>query len=518
MYDPMGYTSYPPAPVPPAVVWFVGSDPAWRRWAGHALREAGITLTTSFSLSHAVEETFDGLPDMVLMEVKSLEELKRLVGLTVMGETSVIGLGERDHVVGALEAGATDVLTRDMSSMEVVARLNAHYRTARTLKRVSHANTSLRDNTKRVRSERQQAKEEAESLRQYARFFDSAADGIAVLDPGGRVIFANPRAYHLVGREAGSVGGKKIKEIVHHDDRATAKDLWERVQRGEHPRDVDLRVMRGDGTSMVASVSFASVQQGEGSVLIHFRDVTESRAVETELLRTKEFLEALVQACPDGIVACDLSGKIILFNDSAARMLGILAAEALDRGDARTLYADGEASRMMNLLRAARAQGRGHISAVRTELRTAQGEPVPVELSAAFICEGRRPVATFGILKDLRDHIEVEERLEQAQMRLAQGEKQALIAELAGAAAHELNQPLTSLLACADLLVRKIPADAPGHDLARTMSEQVERMADIIRKVGKITKYETKSYVGGQRIVDLDRASADGDGPSPTVG
>ena len=32
-------------------------------------------------------------------------------------------------------------------------------------------------------------------------------------------------------------------------------------------------------------------------------------------------------------------------------------------------------------------------------------------------------------------------------------------------------------------------------------------MNDIVRKIGRITKYETKSYVGGQRIVDLDKSS-----------
>jgi hypothetical protein len=32
-------------------------------------------------------------------------------------------------------------------------------------------------------------------------------------------------------------------------------------------------------------------------------------------------------------------------------------------------------------------------------------------------------------------------------------------------------------------------------------------MAEIVRKIGKITKYETKSYVGRARILDLDRSA-----------
>ena len=32
-------------------------------------------------------------------------------------------------------------------------------------------------------------------------------------------------------------------------------------------------------------------------------------------------------------------------------------------------------------------------------------------------------------------------------------------------------------------------------------------MSEIVRKIGKITKYETKSYVGRARILDLDKAA-----------
>ena len=36
-------------------------------------------------------------------------------------------------------------------------------------------------------------------------------------------------------------------------------------------------------------------------------------------------------------------------------------------------------------------------------------------------------------------------------------------------------------------------------------------MAEIVRKIGKITKYETKSYVGGAKILDLEKASEETD-------
>ncbi len=32
-------------------------------------------------------------------------------------------------------------------------------------------------------------------------------------------------------------------------------------------------------------------------------------------------------------------------------------------------------------------------------------------------------------------------------------------------------------------------------------------MAAIVRKLGSLTRYETKSYVGGAQIIDLDRSA-----------
>jgi hypothetical protein len=34
-------------------------------------------------------------------------------------------------------------------------------------------------------------------------------------------------------------------------------------------------------------------------------------------------------------------------------------------------------------------------------------------------------------------------------------------------------------------------------------------MAEIVRKIGKITRYETKAYVGKARIVDLERSTGE---------
>ncbi len=147
------------------------------------------------------------------------------------------------------------------------------------------------------------------------------------------------------------------------------------------------------------------------------------------------------------------------------------------------------------------------MTSTRKEILSKSGEVIPVLITAWSVTEQGEEVATAGIFTDLRDRLRIERKLSQAQEKLMQTEQQAVIAELAGATAHELNQPLTSVLGYAEMAKRKIGDDDTITRIIDTIISEAERMADIVRKIGRITKYETKSYVGGQRIVDLDKSS-----------
>jgi PAS domain S-box-containing protein len=285
--------------------------------------------------------------------------------------------------------------------------------------------------------------------------------------------------------------------------------IWERFRVGELARGVDLSMVRRDGEDIVIRASIAQLAEGDCALLISFQDVTDDRRTERELVRTMQFLESLIDASVDGIVAADLQGNILLFNEAAERMYGYNTEEVIGRLSARELYPDDGAARVMRMLRSDQYGGRDKLEPTRLEAQGKNGERIPIRLSAAMVYEKGKPSATFGIFTDLRDRLRVEERLAEATQKLASSEKQALIAELAGTAAHELNQPLTSIMAYAQLLERKLPADTAESRAAQTMVSEAQRMADIVKKIGKMTKYETKSYVGGQKILDLDRSGED---------
>ncbi|MDH5491895.1 MAG: PAS domain S-box protein, partial [Myxococcales bacterium] len=329
------------------------------------------------------------------------------------------------------------------------------------------------------------------------------------------VLFANPRAYEIIGYPEDAITGRQVQEIVHPQEREYARKIWTDCERGDLPRGIDLRLLRAGSEPLVINASFASLPGEDGGFLVSFQDVTEHRRTEAELVKTMEFLESLIDASVDGIVAADLRGTIILFNQGAERLYGYRADEVIGRMRADQLYPKGGAEKVMRMIRSKEFGGRGRLAPIRMVGLNRRGEEIPIQLSAAMIYERGKESATFGIFTDLREKIRVEERLAEATEQLALSEKHSLIAELAGTAAHELNQPLTSIMAYAELLQRKLEGGSAEHRAAETMVREAERMAEIVRKIGKMTKYETKTYVGGQRILDLDKAS-DSSAPSPT--
>lgn len=342
---------------------------------------------------------------------------------------------------------------------------------------------------------------------QYADMFASTAIGIVVVNPEREIVFANPRAYDIVGHRRETIDHDQVRSIVASDDLPRLQDILRGFERDEYPQGIDMKLLRRDGTEIVCSCSFSPMLGAEGHVLVSFQDVTDQRETEQELLKTMEFLESLIDASVDAIVATDMERKIVLFNPSAERISGHHVADVLGTMKLEDLLGQGSSELVMQRLVSAAHGGEGRLEPMTLDLLDVVGNAIPVQLSASLIYERGEPSAIVLIFADLRDRIRVEQRLAEAQKKLAFTEKQAVLAELAGTAAHELNQPLTSMMAYAELLLRKSDPGSSGAKAAEVLIREAERMAEIVRKIAKITRYETTSYVGQQKIFDLDRAT-----------
>ena len=78
-----------------------------------------------------------------------------------------------------------------------------------------------------------------------------------------------------------------------------------------------------------------------------------------------------------------------------------------------------------------------------------------------------------------------------------------------GLAAHHAFKglaPWSIVLPIGLLAANLAPADPMRPKIAK-IAEQLRRMQQISRKLMRITKYETRTYAGGEKIIDIDRAA-----------
>ena len=63
------------------------------------------------------------------------------------------------------------------------------------------------------------------------------------------------------------------------------------------------------------------------------------------------------------------------------------------------------------------------------------------------------------------------------------------------------------LYACVYASSQDIPDDHSLNANVKIIQEQIYKMGEITKKIMKITKYETKSYIHGSIIIDIDKSS-----------
>ena len=101
-------------------------------------------------------------------------------------------------------------------------------------------------------------------------------------------------------------------------------------------------------------------------------------------------------------------------------------------------------------------------------------------------------------------------QVEAEQEKRMEEERRKAVVELAGAAAHEMNQLLFAIRAYVQVVSSQVDRQRLQSDL-NMLEEALTAMGDMIRKLGSVKRYETKEYLDDIRILDLDKASAEED-------
>ena len=200
----------------------------------------------------------------------------------------------------------------------------------------------------------------------------------------------------------------------------------------------------------------------------------------------------LIDAAPQPIVIYNLDMKAAYINPAFEETFGWSLDELF--GKRIHYFPEDRLSETDRVIK--RVLSGEKVKSFETKRLTKEGKIRDVLLNATlFANKGGEPVGVVVGLHDITDRKRAEE--ERAKREKLQG-----VLEMAGAACHELNQPLQAAYILLDGLMEETQ-----NNHANTLKIQLDRVRTIIRKIENITVYKTMDYVQGEQIVDIEKAS-----------
>ncbi|MCP4670651.1 MAG: PAS domain S-box protein [Desulfobacula sp.] len=219
--------------------------------------------------------------------------------------------------------------------------------------------------------------------------------------------------------------------------------------------------------------------------------MTTLKNIEQELLQSYRFLDNLIKSAVDGIIAADMTGKILLFNDAASKISGYEVNEVVHKLNIQAIYPDHDAKKIMRMLRSDKYGKKGTLRSFRADIRKQTGETIPISLNASIVYDDDKEIATLGFFHDLRETLKIEEELEKTRIQLIQAEKMASVGKLAAGVAHQLNNPLGGITLFSQLLMEDYPLpDDAVNDLKRIIRD-AQRCTDIVQELLTFSRQTT---------------------------
>jgi len=308
----------------------------------------------------------------------------------------------------------------------------------------------------------------------FTELFETLQEGAYFSTPEGRILEANPALVSILGYAT-------KEELVGIDPRALNVDpaqppvLGRAVddRGGARAREIVLR--KKDGSAATFLESSRAVWDDAGKLLRYqgtLVDITEKRKLERRLLQQEEFRRRLLESFPDLILVVDLEGRYTFVSARVQDILGYRAEDLLGRQISDTRDYSSE---LLLLYREA-AAGAASLGSTEFSARHRDGTWRTMRASASQLFDADSKLA--GVVISVRD-ITTERKLEQ---QVVQSERLAAMGAMIGGVAHELNNPLTSILGVSELLQDSQATDAARKQIA-ILQQQARRAAEIVHNL-----------------------------------
>lgn len=208
---------------------------------------------------------------------------------------------------------------------------------------------------------------------------------------------------------------------------------------------------------------------------------------ETQQRAERDFLSAVLDNMTDGIVACDMDGRLTVFNGATREIHGLPPTSiapsewahyySLYHADGATLMRTDE----VPLYRALSGE----------EIHDVQMVIAPRDRPPRTILASGRPLRTRDgaiqgavvVLRDVTELMVAESRLREAEDRFRKVQRLEMVGQLTGSVAHDFNNLLMAIGSYAELLAADLPAESSRAADVREIQRATERGRRLTRQL-----------------------------------
>ncbi|WP_191966227.1 hybrid sensor histidine kinase/response regulator [Oryzomonas japonica] len=325
-----------------------------------------------------------------------------------------------------------------------------------------------------------------DSEKRYRRLFESAKDGILILDAdSGKVVDVNPFLIRLLGYSYEEICGKYIWEVGKFKDIAASREAFRVLQDNEYIRYEDLPLKACDGKPIsVEFVSNVYLVDGGKVIQCNIRDITARKRVEKALAESEAKTRSILDNIAIGVALINPEMELLELNRQMREWF-----PAIDLGQRSICYhafneppldAVCDDCPTQKTLR----DGLVHEGTTKKHQTHRGGVRNYRIVSSPILSSSGEVEAVIELVEDITEKLSLESQFRQSQ-------KMEAVGLLAGGVAHDYNNMLSVILGQTELAMNKVDPDQPLHANLEEIFKAAQRSTDITRQLLAFARKQT---------------------------
>ena len=328
-----------------------------------------------------------------------------------------------------------------------------------------------------------------DSEKRYRRLFESAKDGILILDADtGKIVDVNPFLLQLLGCRHDELLEKYLWELSPFATIAASKDAFETLKDKEYIRYDHLPLETVDGRTVeVEFVSNVYLVDHAKVIQCNIRDITERRQADAE----RERLLSAIEQADEMVVITNPDGAIQYVNPAFERVTGYTRSEAIGQNPRILKSGKHGPDFYRNFWETISG---GSTFKGRMVNKRKDGSFFTEEATISPVRDPSGRIVNFVAVKhDITEHLQLAAQFQQAQ-------KMEAVGRLAGGVAHDYNNMLSVIIGYTELALDKVDPSDPLHADLNEIFKAAKRSTEITRQLLAFARKQTIS----PQVIDVN--------------